>query len=76
MEQRIEDYFERDLSEEERIRFEEELRTSPELADLVAFYLLIKQNAKEDGREKVLAERHAEWQKLSTNPGKTITRQL
>lgn len=76
MEQRIEDYFERQLSNEERKRFEEELRTNPELADSVAFYLLAKQNAKEDDREKMLAERHAEWQKLSPNPEKTIVRQL
>lgn len=76
MEQRIEDYFEWQLSDEERNRFEEELRTNPELADSVAFYLLIKQNAKEDNREKILAERHAEWQKLSKTPSRTITRQL
>lgn len=76
MEQRIEDYFERQLTDEEKNRFEEELRTNPELADSVAFYLLVKQNAKEDDREKILAERHSEWQKLSKNPGRTITRQL
>ncbi|WP_285545461.1 tetratricopeptide repeat protein [Dyadobacter frigoris] len=76
MEQRIEDYFERQLSDEERMRFDEELRTNPELADSVAFYLLVKQNAKEDGQEKLLAERHTEWQKLSQNPSRTITRQL
>ena len=76
MEQRIEDYFERQLSDEERMRFEEELRTNPALADSVAFYLLVKQNAKEDDREKILATKHAEWQKLSQAPSKTITRQL
>ncbi|MBE9465730.1 hypothetical protein ACFP1I_26190 [Dyadobacter subterraneus] len=76
MEQRIEDYFERQLSVEEKERFEEELRTNPELADSVAFYLLVKQSAKEDIREKILAEKHAEWQQLSKNPSKTITRQL
>ncbi len=76
MEQRIEDYFEKLLSDTERKRFEEDLRTNPELADSVAFYLLLKQNAKEDSREKILAERHAEWQKRSKNSGKSITRQL
>ncbi len=76
MEQRIEDYFERQLSDEEKNRFEEELRTNPELADSVAFYLLVKQNAKEDDREKILATKHAEWQKLSQKPSRTITRQL
>lgn len=77
MEQRIEDYFNKQLSAREKEQFEEELKTNTDLAESVAFYLLVKQTAKEDTREKRLAEKHAEWQALSRNiPSKTVSRQL
>ena len=77
MEQRIEDYFNKQLSAREKEQFEEELKTNTDLAESVAFYLLVKQTAKEDTREKRLAEKHAEWQALSRNiPSKTVSRQF
>jgi tetratricopeptide (TPR) repeat protein len=77
MEQRIEDYFNKQLSASEKEEFENELKTNPDLAESVAFYLLVKQTAKEDTREKLLAERHAEWQALPKNmPSKTVSRPL
>ena len=77
MEQRIEDYFNKQLSGSEKAEFENELKTNTDLAESVAFYLLVKQTAKEDTREKLLMERHAEWQALPKNmPPKTVSRQL
>lgn len=76
MEQRIEDYFEKLLSDEDKVQFEEELRTNQELADSVAFYLLVKQNAKEDAHQTELIKRHEEWRSLRPDKGKTISRQF
>jgi tetratricopeptide (TPR) repeat protein len=76
MQERIEDYFERQLSESEKEQFEKDLKTNPELAESVAFYLLVKQTAKDAAREKTLAERHTEWQSQRVGSSKTITRKL
>src|SRR5690606_3742288 len=73
MEQRIEDYFNKQLSAGEKEQFENELKTNKELAESVAFYLFVKQAAKENPRERILVERHAAWQSLSS---KTILSQL
>jgi len=61
MNDRIENYFNQDLSPPERAQFEEELRRNPELQEESAFYL----KTKELLREQTLAGRHAEWQKSS-----------
>jgi len=76
MEERIDDYFKKQLGEPEKRQFEEDLKSNPELAESVAFYLVTHNLAKEDLREKELNERHLEWQELSSGKTKTITRQL
>ena len=76
MEERIDDYFKRQLGEQEKKQFEEDLKSNSELAESVAFYLVSHNAAKQNRREKELRERHAEWQELSSGKTKTITRQL
>lgn len=76
MEERIDDYFKKQLPELERKKFEEDLKSSPELAESVAFYLVTQDVAKQNTREKELMERHAAWQKLGAVETKTMTRQL
>ncbi|MCF2445206.1 hypothetical protein L0657_14655 [Dyadobacter sp. CY345] len=76
MEERIDDYFKKQLPELERKKFEEDLKSSPELAESVAFYLVTHDAAKQNAREKELIKRHAEWQKLGPAESKTINRQL
>ena len=61
MNERIELYFNQELPPTEREQFESELLHNNQLADEVAFYL----RTKEVLREQILAERHAEWQKLN-----------
>lgn len=76
MDERIEEYFNGQLSIEQREKFEEDLRTDHELTESVAFYLLVKNTAEQEAREKRLAEKHAAWQTLSGNKPKPIIRQL
>jgi tetratricopeptide (TPR) repeat protein len=76
MEERIEDYFKRQLSDPEKAQFEKDLKTDPELAESVAFYLLVKKSARQEIRDQRLAERHAAWQQLPTSQPKLISRQL
>lgn len=76
MEERIEDYFKRQLSDPEKEQFEKDLKTDPELAESVAFYLLVKNAAGQEARDKRLAERHEAWQKLRNSQPKTISRPL
>lgn len=64
MNERIEPYFNQQLPPPEREEFENELLHDPALADEVAFYLRSKQVI----REQVLAERHAQWQKMDSLP--------
>ena len=61
MNERIENYFERKLSATEKVQFEADLKSDPELADAVAFYLAAKQAAFQDVRTEKLVERHQEW---------------
>ena len=72
MNDRIEDYFNEKLPPPERVQFEQDLRTNPQMAEEVAFYL----KTKEVLRDQVLAERHAEWQKLPRRTAKTPVRRL
>lgn len=60
MEERIEDFFEKRLSDSEARAFEKELEGNPELAKSVAFYLLARQAASDEYAER-LALRHKEW---------------
>ncbi len=60
MNDRIEQYFNEELQPPEREQFELELLHNSQLAEELAFYLQTKQVI----REQVLAERHAEWQKM------------
>jgi hypothetical protein len=53
----IDDYFQMQLSESERIAFEQKIKTDPDFADLVAFYT----HTKAIEREKILKARHADW---------------
>lgn len=64
MNERIESYFNQQLPPVEREQFENELLHDPTLADEVAFYLRAQQVI----REQLLAERHAEWQKMDSMP--------
>ena len=61
MNERIEPYFNQELPPSEREQFERELLHNPQLTEEVAFYLRTKQVV----REQVLADRHAEWQKMA-----------
>lgn len=70
MNERIEPYFNQQLLPPEREKFENELLHNPALADEVAFYLRSQQVI----REQVLAERHAEWQKMSALPQAPVRR--
>lgn len=53
----IDDYFQMQLSESERIAFENRINADQEFAELVAFYTHIKAIE----REKILATRHTDW---------------
>jgi tetratricopeptide (TPR) repeat protein len=70
--EQIDDYFEQRLSPEEKTKFEAELKTDPQLADAVAFYLVSRETARQQAREKKLAERHHEWQELAQPRPRTI----
>lgn len=70
MKERIEPYFNQQLPPPEREEFENELLHNPALADEVAFYLQSKQVI----REQILAERHAEWQKMDSLPATQVLR--
>ena len=72
MEERIENYFEQQLSDTEKAQFEADLKSDPELADAVAFYLVSKDAASQAAKAKKLTERHAEWQSLK-KPEHTFT---
>lgn len=63
MDERIELYFKKGLSPIEKEKFESELLQNNRLAEEVAFYLHLQEQL----REQILAERHAEWQKLATS---------
>ena len=62
MEERIEAYFKRELSDSEKEQFEQDLKANAELAKSVAFYLLVKNAAQKDAENRTikLAERHTE----------------
>lgn len=73
MNERIEPYFNQELPPTEREQFERELLHNTQLTEEVALYLRTKQVV----REQVLAERHAEWQKLAHKvPHSTPIRRL
>ena len=78
MEERIEAYFKKELSDSEKKQFEMDLETNSELAESVAFYLLVKDAAQKnaESRNSRLAERHAEWQKLNTSQSQPLTRRI
>lgn len=76
MEERIEDYFQKQLSDSERQRFESDLKTNPEFAESVAFYLLVKSTAEKSARDKKLSEKHLEWQNLVADKPDTRIRKL
>ena len=73
MNERIENYFEEKLSAAEKVKFESDLKSDPELANSVAFYLVAKKAAANNARTENLAERHAEWQSLKKQNSKFIT---
>lgn len=76
--ERIENYFEKKLSAAEKAQFEDDLKSDPELANAVAFYITARKVAvtaittdvANDERKKMLAERHAEWKALKTREAK------
>ncbi len=53
----IDDYFQQQLSAEQKLAFEKRLETEPELAETTAFYV----HTKALERDKLLKEKHAEW---------------
>jgi tetratricopeptide (TPR) repeat protein len=71
MDERIELYFNEKLPPGDKEEFEKELLQSSQLADEVAFYLSTRAVL----REQILAERHTEWQKLTSKqrPGRSGT---
>ncbi len=64
MDNRIESYFGKTLTGEERAQFEKEMRENPLLAGEVAFYLATRKAQAEGARQEMLEARHAEWQRL------------
>jgi tetratricopeptide (TPR) repeat protein len=64
MDNRIDEYFTGTLSEVGKSKFEADLKSDPELAEAVGFYLATKKAAAGHSRTAELAERHMEWQKL------------
>ncbi len=64
MDNRIEAYFGKTLTGEERAQFEKEMRKNPVLADEVAFYLATRKAQADGARQETLEARHAEWQQL------------
>jgi tetratricopeptide (TPR) repeat protein len=64
MDERIEEYFQKQLSDAAKARLEADLKSDPALADDVAFYLVTKSAATIDARDKKLSERHAEWKSV------------
>jgi len=76
MEERIEDYFRRNLTASEKKRFEDDLKEDPQLAASVAFYLVAQDAAKTDAREKELSRRHSEWQKLGSERASVVSRKM
>jgi len=76
MEERIEDYFQKQLSDSEREQFEKDLKTNPEFAESVAFYLMVKSEAEKSARDKKLAEKHLQWQNLVADKPDTRIRKL
>ncbi|NIJ53781.1 tetratricopeptide repeat protein [Dyadobacter arcticus] len=64
MDERIDDYFGQRLTGAEKAQFEADLKSDPQLADAVAFYLASREASMQYAREKKLLERHAEWQAL------------
>lgn len=76
MEERIDNYFKQQLPDQEKKQFEEDLKSDPQLAESVAFYLVTHDAAKQNSRNRELNKRHAEWQQLGAGKTKTLTRQL
>lgn len=74
MEERIERYFEQELTAEERRQLEEAIAHDPELADEVAFYLQSKVAAKEAAYDTLLQEKHSQWSRLKEEPVKRLSR--
>ena len=73
MNELIENYFSKKLSPDEKAKFEADLKSNPDLADEVAFYLAVKKAAVEKAKENKLAERHAEWQTVKQRNAKFVT---
>jgi tetratricopeptide (TPR) repeat protein len=73
MEERIEKYFEEQLSVEEKNRFEADLNSDPELASAVAFYLAAKNAAAQEVRSRNFEARHAEWQSLRKSEKRSLS---
>jgi len=78
MEERIEAYFKRELSDSEKEQFEQDLKANAELAESVAFYLLVKNAAQKDAENRTikLAERHTEWQTLNVDKSEPLAKQI
>lgn len=60
--ERVDDFFEKRLSEKEKERFESDLKSDPELRQSVAFFLATKRAAALEAKSQQLTSRHQEWQ--------------
>lgn len=74
MEERIERYFDAELTEAEKRQLEADLSTDPDSADDAVFYLQSKIAAKEAAYEALLKEKHAQWSGLEEEPPKRLSR--
>lgn len=74
MEERIEQYFDAELTEAEKRQFEADLSANPDLADDVAFYLQSKLAAKQTVYEELLKEKHQQWLSLEKEQPKRLSR--
>jgi len=74
MEERIEHYFDAELTKAEKRQFEEDLSANPDLADDAAFYLQSRIAAKQAAHETLLEEKHQRWSGLSEEQPKRLSR--
>src|SRR5690606_17688493 len=74
MKERIEHYFDAELTEAERREVEMELITDSDLADDTAFYLQARIAAHQAARDTLLARKHQQWLGLSEHEPRHFSR--
>jgi len=74
MEERIERYFDAELTEAEKQQLEADFSANPDLVDDAAFYLQSKIAAKQAAYGVLLKEKHGQWNGLEQEPPKRLAK--